>query len=40
MQAITYHEVRVKFYALETKDVDFDKIITEGVKYELQVPIV
>ena len=34
IQTITYYEIEVK---METKDIDFNRIITEGVKQELQI---
>ena len=34
---LTCYEVRVKLYALEDKDIDFDRIITEGIRQELQI---
>ena len=35
LHSITYYEVRVKLHTLGDKDIDFERIITEGIRYEL-----
>ena len=37
MQVITFYEVRVKPYALEDKDIAFDRILTKDIRHKLQI---
>ena len=33
VHTITYYVVRVKLHVVEDKDIDFDGIITEGIRH-------
>ena len=37
MHLTTYYEVSVKLHVPEDKEIDFDGIITEGIRHELQI---